>query len=160
MTSPIQVTVKDTDPMTVAFLSKKGSYTQVSAAFGQLYGWIGQKGYIPSGPPMGVYFNAPGQVPDDQLLWELRSPIAGEVAPSGPDKDGLGVKQLAALKVAATMHKGSFESVGKTYEMLVGWIMQNGYDIAGPSEEVYFNDPSQTAPDELLTEVRFPVRKR
>jgi len=156
----IQVTVKDTEPMTMAFLSKKGSYTQISTAFGQLYGWIGQKGYIPSGPPMGVYFNAPGQVPEDQLLWELRSPIAGKVPPGGPDKDGLGVRQVAAIKVAATVHKGSFETAAKTYEALVVWIMQNGYDIAGPCEEVYLKDPSQTPPEELLTEVRFPVRKR
>lgn len=160
MTSSVQVTVKDTEPMTVAFLSKKGSYTQVSAAFGQLYGWIGQKGYVPSGPPMGVYFNAPGRVPEDQLVWELRSPIAGKVNPGGPDKDGLGVKHVSGAKVAATMHKGAFETVAKTYELLVGWIMQNGYDIAGPSEEVYLSDPSQTPPEEMLTEVRFPVRKR
>lgn len=157
MASPIQVTIKDTEPMTVAFLAKKGPYTQIGAAFGQLYGWIGQKGYIPSGPPMGVYFNAPAQVPEDQLL---RSPIAGKVAPSGPDKDGLGVKQVATIKVAATTHKGSFDTVAMTYEALVGWVMQNGYDIAGPCEEVYLKDPSQTPPDELLTEVRFPVRKR
>jgi AraC family transcriptional regulator len=121
---------------------------------------IGQKGYTPSGPPIGSYFNAPGQVPEDQLLWELRSPIAGKVASGGPDKDGLGVKQLATVKVAATMHKGSFDTVAKTYEALVGWIMQNGYDITGPCEEVYLKDPSQTPPEELLTEVRFPVRKR
>jgi AraC family transcriptional regulator len=160
MASPIQVTIKDTEPMTVAFLSKKGPYTQISAAFGQLYEWIGQNGYTPSGPPIGVYFNAPAQVPEDQLLWELRSPIAGKVAPSGPDKDGLGVKQVATIKVAATTHKGSFDTVAMTYEALVGWVMQNGYDIAGPCEEVYLKDPSQTPPDELLTEVRFPVRKR
>ena len=160
MASSIQVTIKETELMTVAFLNKKGPYTQMSAAFGQLYGWIAQKGYTPSGPPMGVYFNAPGQVPENQLIWELRSPIAGKVVPSGPDKDGLGVKQLAPAMVAATMHKGPFDTVGRTYEALAGWIMQNGYEIVGPSEEVYFKDPSQTPPEELLTEVRFPVRKR
>jgi AraC family transcriptional regulator len=160
MASPIQVTIKETEPTAVAFLAKKGPYTQIGAAFGQLYGWIGHKGCTPSGPPMGVYFNAPGQVPEDQLLWELRSPIAGKVTPSGPDKDGRGVKQLAAVRVATTMHRGSFETVAKTYEALVAWIMQNGYDITGPCEEVYLKDPSQTPPEELLTEVRFPVRKR
>ena len=160
MASQTEVTVKDTEPMTVAFLSKKGSYTQINTAFGQRYRWIGQEGYIPSGPPMGVHFNAPGQVPEEQLLWELRSPITGKVATSGPDKDGLGVKQLAAVKVATAMHKGPFDTVAKTYEALVCWIMQNGYDIAGPCQEIYFKDPSQTPPKELLTEVGFPVRKR
>ena len=38
MASPIQVTVKKTEPMTVAFISMKGPYSQVSQAFGMLYG--------------------------------------------------------------------------------------------------------------------------
>ena len=160
MTSPIQVTVKETEPMTVAFVSMKGPYTQISEAFGKLYGWIGEKGYVPAGPPLGVYFNAPGQVPDDQLAWELRSPIAGDVAPIGPVEQGLGIKRLEAVQVAATMHKGPFDQVGKIYEALSAWIMENGYEIVGLPEELYLSDPASTPPDELLTEVRFPVRKK
>ena len=156
----IDVTVKKTEPMTVAFVSMKGPYTQISETFGRLYGWIGERGYVPAGPPIGVYFNAPGQVPDEELLWELRSPIAGDVPPSGPDERGLGVKRVEGVEVAATMHKGSYEQVGATYGALAGWVMENGYEIAGPPEEVYISDPGKTPAEELLTEVRFPVRKR
>lgn len=160
MTSPIQVTIKQTEPITVAFLSMKGPYTQISEAFGKLYSWIGEKGLMPAGPPLGLYFNMPGQVPDEELLWELRSPIAGDVAPSGPDEqEGLGVKQLEAIQVAATTHRGPFEEVGKTYEALGGWIAENGYEINGPTEEVYLSDPNATPPEQLVTEIRFPVRK-
>lgn len=160
MTSSIQVTVKEREPMTVVFLGMKGPYTQISVAFGKLYGWIGEKGYQPSGPPLGIYFNAPGQVPDDELSWELCSPIAGNVAPSGPDEQGLGVKRLEAVPVASTMHKGSYQDVGKTYQELSAWINENGYDAVGPAEEMYLTNPAEAPPDELLTEVRFPVRKR
>ena len=55
MTTPLQVTVRDTGPCTVAFIAMKGPYTQIGEAFGKLYGWIGEKGYIPAGPPSGVY---------------------------------------------------------------------------------------------------------
>ena len=65
MASRIEVTVKKTESMTVAFLSKKGPYTLIYDAFGKLYGCIGEKGYIPTGPPLGVYFNAPEQVPSE-----------------------------------------------------------------------------------------------
>ena len=160
MTSPIQVTVKQTEPVTVAFLPMKGPYTMISGAFGKLYSWIGEKGYVPSGPPSGVYFNAPGQVPDAELLWELRSPIAGDVRPGEPDEQTPGVKRLESVQVAATMHKGPYDEVGKTYEALARWIFENGYEIAGVTEEVYFSDPEKTPPEELLTEVRFPVRKK
>lgn len=159
MSPSIQVTVKEMEPATLAFVSMKGPYTQISEAFGKLYGWIGQKGYVPSGPPSGMYFNMPGQVPNDQLAWELRSPIAGDVAPSGPDQQGLGIKRVAATQAATTMHKGPYEKVGEIYQALAGWIAQNGYEVAGPPEEVYLTNPAETRPEDLLTEIRFPIRK-
>ena len=50
--------------------------------------------------------------------------------------------------------------MGKTYGALGGWIMENGYEIVGPAEEIYLSEPEKTPPEERLTEVRFPVRKR
>ena len=160
MSSSIEVTVKKTEPMTVAYLSKKGPYTLIGDTFGKLYGCIGEKGYIPTGPPLGIYFNAPEQVPAEELLWEIQSPIAGDVAASGPDEKGLGVKKVEGAEVASTMHKGRFDQVGNTIPALEAWIAENGYEIAGPYEEVYLSDPGKTMPEELLTEVRFPVKKR
>jgi len=156
----IEVTVKKTEPMTVAFLSMKGLYTLISESFGKLYGWIGEKGYVPSGPPLGVYFNAPGEVPETELLWELQSPIGGDVAPGDPDERGIGVKKVEGAEVASTMHKGPYDEVGSIYGALVGWITENGYEIVGPSGEVYLSNPAETPSEELLTEVRFPVRKK
>ena len=155
----IEVTVKKTEPVTVAFLSMKGPYTLISESLGKLYGWIGERGYIPSGPPLGVYFNSPEQVPAEELLWELQSPIGGDVALSSPDELGIGVKKVEGAEVASTMHKGPYEEMGKVYGELVGWIMGNGYEIVGPSTEIYLSNPAETPSEELLTEVRFPVRK-
>lgn len=160
MGTPIEVRFKKIEAMTVAFVAMKGSYRHIPAAFSRLYGWMGKKGYAPSGPPIGVYFNAPGQVPDDELSWELRSPISKQVEAVGPNAQGLGVKRVSGAQVAATKHKGPYEQVGETYEMLTDWLIANGYEITGPSEEVYFSDPAQTPPEELLTEVRFPVSKK
>ncbi len=156
----IEVTVKKTEPRTVAFVAMKGPYAKIAEAFPKLFGWIAEKGYVFAGPPLGVYFNAPGQVPDEELLWEVQCPIGGDVAPSGADEQGLGVKRVEGAEVASTMHKGPFDQVGATYGALVGWIMENGYEIAGPAEEVYLSEPEKTPPEELLTEVRFPVRKK
>jgi len=154
----IEVTVKKTEPTTVAFISRKGSFREIPEAFGKLYGWTGQKGYIPSGPPIGVFFNVPGQVPESELIWELRAPIAGAVAASGPDKEGLGVKRVKETLVASTMHKGPYEETGPVYGALAASVAEKGYEIAGPPEEVYFSEPT-TPPKEILTEIRFPVRK-
>lgn len=160
MTSNIEVTIKKTEPRTVAFVCMKGPYTQVGEAFGKLFGWIAEKGYAPAGPPSGMYCNAPGLVPDEELVWEIRCPIGGEISPSAPDERGLGIRRVEEAEMAATMHKGPFLEVGNTYGPLVSWIMENGYEIVGPPEEIYFSEPEKTPPEELLTEVMFPVRKR
>ena len=40
------------------------------------------------------------------------------------------------------------------------WIEANGYQVAGPSREIYFTDPSTgVPPSEYVTEVQFPVEK-
>jgi len=156
----VEVKLKKVESTTVAFVAMKGPYSLIPAAFTRLYGWMGKKGYSPSGPPVGVYFNAPGQVPDDQLTWELRSPISKQVNLSGPDAQGLGVKRVSGGQVATTMHKGSYENLGQTYGELTDWIMASDWEISGPPEEVYYSDPSQTPPEQLLTEIRFPVRRK
>jgi effector-binding domain-containing protein len=49
--------------------------------------------------------------------------------------------------------------VGPVIHAIAEYANNNGYDIVGPVTEVYLNDPSQASPEELLTEVRFPVIK-
>lgn len=159
MGSSIEVTIKETEPTMAAFIEMKGPYTQMPDAFCQLYGWIGQKGYVPSGPPSGVYFSMPGQVPEGEYHWEVRSPIAGDPQPLATDDHGIGVKRLEPTTVASTLHKGPFEQVGRTYEALAAWIAANGYEIAGPPQEVYLTPPGEVPPEDLVTEILFPVKR-
>ena len=155
-----EVTVKKTEPRTVAFIFVKGPYDQIGETFGRLFGWVGQKGYAPVGPPLGIYFNSPDQVPTDELLWELQCPLGGDIPPAEPDASGAVSNDMSMFAFVSTVHKGPFDEVGKTYGMLWEWVNANGYEIVGPSEEVYFSDPSTTPPEELMTEIRFPVRKK
>lgn len=159
MSSAFAVTVKERETGTVAFIAVKGPFTQVGPAFGTLYAWIEQHRLTPSGPPSGLYFDAPGQVAVEEMRWELRSPIAGDVGEMGPDEQGLGVKRVGACLVASTIHRGPYDQLGRTYEALGSWIAQNGYQIVGPAEDVYLTDPAEVAPEDTLTEILFPVRK-
>ena len=160
MSISIDVKIKDISPMTVAFLSAKGHFNQIPTAFGRLYGWITDNGYKPRGPAIAVYHDVPGQVPDDELRWELRSQISEDVDAIGPNEQGLGVKQAGAVQVATTMYNGPYEEVEDTYQALIAWITENGYEINGPSEELYFNDTSQTPSKEPLVEIRIPIRRK
>jgi effector-binding domain-containing protein len=159
MNMEIEVNIKETAPATVAFIMRKGPFKQMPESFGILYGWIGQKGFVPSGPPSGVYFNAGGTIPEDELMWEVRSPIAGELPEIAPNEQGLGVKRVDSQMVASTVYQGPYEKVHPVYQSLMAWIPKNGYEIAGPPEEIYLTDPSETPPEKLLTEIRFPITK-
>ena len=160
MTTIAEVTMKSIGPTTVAYLPVTGSFTLIPESFVRLYQWISSKGYTPSGPPSGVFYSNPDQVPEEQLSWELRGPLADSTPTSEPDEDGVGVKRLGAMLVAATMHRGPYEEIENSfYEALAKWITDNGYEIIGPSEEAYFSDPN-TPPEDILTEVRVPVRRR
>lgn len=160
MSTGLDITVKKREPKVVASVSMKGPYTQIGEAFGKLYSWIAEQGYIPAVPPVGVFHNDPKQVPATELLWELRCPIAGFAKPTGPDDQGRGFKQVDEATMAAIIHKGPIDEIWLSYDTLKGWINSNGYEIIGPPEEVYLAKPDGTLPGETLTEIRFPVHKR
>lgn len=156
----IEVTVKQSEPRTVAFILMKGPYDQIAGTFPRLYAWVAKKGYGFIGPPIGVYYNSPHQVPPEELLWEIQCPVSSHVALCKPDASGVGVKQVAESEVASTMHVGPYDKLGEVWGALFAWLSQNEYEVAGPGEETYLTDPATTPPEELLTEVRFPVKRK
>ena len=159
--NPIKPILKDVEPLTVAFIKVKGHFNQIPAAFSKLYTWIIEKGYKPSGPAIAVYCNIPGQIPDNELEWELRSQISADASEINANKEGLGVKYIGAAYVASVTHEGLYEKLEGTYHSLTNWIEASKYEVNGPPEELYFNSPEEVPPSELLTEIRFPVdRKR
>jgi len=145
--------------MTVAFINMKGNFSQIPEAFQKLYGWIAQKGYKPIGPSIAVHYNIPGEVPDEQLNWELRSQLSGDIAEVAPEAESPGVKKLDTVKMATTVYKGPYENIEPVYIVLNNWLSTNRYEVSGLAEELYFNNPT-IANEEPITEVRLPIRKR
>lgn len=159
MTTGSTVSIKQREAMTVAYLSQKGPYTQMGEAIGALFGGVAQWGLAPAGPPGGTYYNDPRQVPESELLWDLWVAVAGSPAEEPAVGAGVGIKKIAATQVAFAMHRGPYDQIGNAYAALGQWIAEHGYEPAGPSEEVYLSDPANTPPEQILTEVRLPVRK-
>ena len=58
---------------------------------------------------------------------------------------------------ASTVHKGPYAEVGKAYVALQKWMTDNGRSPAGMVREVYLNDPASVPPEDLLTEIDWPV---
>lgn len=153
-------TIKQTEPESAAYLRMSGAYEQIPNGYGRLYGWVHASGLVPVGMPSAVYINMPEEGSGAEAEWELRAPVAADAEDQERNDEGLGVKRVPARTVASAMHKGSYQTVELTYRSLVQWIADEGYEIVGPHEEVYLSDPAQVSPEEYLTEVRFPVRRK
>jgi AraC family transcriptional regulator len=147
--------VKQAEPETVAYITMHGSYDSIPQGYEALYGWVAQHGLQPMGAPHAVYLTPPSPAVEDPV-WELWAPVA-ETADVQPDSAGVGVKHVPEHTVATTMHRGPYDQIAPTYNMLSEWLIDNGYAIAGPPEELYLSDPNDVPPAEYLTEIRFPV---
>jgi len=155
----LDVQVKTSNPVVVAYLTMRGPYDQMPDAMSRLYGQVAQRGLQPVGMPAGVYLDDPQAVDPKDARWELQAPVAGEPAETS-ESDGFGIKRVPAHLVASALYRGPYDQIAPAYGELAGWIEANGYGIVGPPYELYVSDPSTTAPEDYLTEIRFPVASR
>ncbi|NTV38769.1 MAG: GyrI-like domain-containing protein [Demequinaceae bacterium] len=120
----------------------------VGEAFGGAMGAVAGAGATPAGIPYVVYHD----MIDEQTEGEIEACIP--VAPGAAE--GVAVDAPAA-EVVATLHRGPYTDIGLAYEALTAWLAEQGRESVGPPREVYLNDPADTAPEELLTEIQFPL---
>jgi len=152
-----QPEIKQTEAQVVAYLTMHGPYAQAPEGFGRLYGWLAQHGITPAGMPAAVYLTTLPETLEEDAVWELWAPLAGEIAEAEPDDSGVGVKAVPPMSVVSAIHTGPYETVGPTYEEMRAWITGHGYQIAGPPKEIYYSDPARVSPEEYVTEIQMPV---
>jgi effector-binding domain-containing protein len=151
-------TIKDVKPFAYCCVTHKGPLTEMSEVIGRLMQAMQSQNLFASirGPMVGVYYNAPGQVKPEDLLWEVGFPIADQVTPQPP----LEKKGWKPTTVAVAVHKGPYSKTTETLTRLTAWIASQGRIVDGPVLERYLNNPMQVKPDELLTEIWIPVKKK
>lgn len=74
-------------------------------------------------------------------------------------KGDIGFKQLAAGRYAIFLYKGPYEHLQAVYDTIYGkYIPEMECSLRDESSaERYLNNPADTAPEELLTEIYIPV---
>ncbi len=77
------------------------------------------------------------------------------------DTEHVKFKEVPACLVASAMHYGSYEEINRATAAVAAWIEANGYEYNGATFSIYHVSPHQTQnPDELVTEVCYPVRRK
>lgn len=133
----------------------KGPYHQIGPAFGKLQAALTEADlWQVSGAWLGVYLDdLATTAPED-----LRSYAACEFPADHPIPDGMALVALPACRAVVFVHEGPYEGLPAFWENVISTIRDQAIPVGvGPCWELYLNDPSTTAPEDLRTEIGMPL---
>lgn len=88
---------------------------------------------------------------------EIQSAVAGTYV----DTEHVKFKTVPPIQAASVTYKGSYDQILGVNKAIADWVTANGYEFDGKSFCIYHVSPGQTDdPEELVTEVCFPVKKK
>lgn len=88
---------------------------------------------------------------------EVQKTVRGQY----PDTEHVRFRTLPPVTVASAVCKGSYEQMGEIMTAVANWATDNGYEFDGPAFNIYHVSPHETSdPNEFVTEVCYPVRKK
>ena len=94
---------------------------------------------------------------DEDILVEICESVTGAKQEIG----GLYFRTLPEIQAACIFHRGSYGTLPESYETVLKYIEENGYEIAGAIRESYIDGVwNQEEESGWLTEIQVPVRKR
>lgn len=140
-----------------------GLEDSISLAFEELEAFVGAQAARAEAPPLAVFDEA-----GDQAGALVAVPVRGHWTPGGRVQ----VLELPAVEsMACVVFHGSYEGIHAAGQALLNWIAANGYDITGPSREVYLRFGAQQdgyrlpeaylapAAGDFVTELQIPVTR-
>ncbi len=78
-----------------------------------------------------------------------------------PNTEHVIFKTVEPILMASATYKGSYDQINEVNEAVANWVRDNDYAFDGVSFCIYHVSPYETQnPDELVTEVCYPVRKK
>ena len=98
-----------------------------------------------------------GEYTEADVDVEAQKTVKGKYA----DTEHVKFRTVPAVTFASAAYKGSYALIGEVNAAVAAWIEANGYEYDGPMFNIYHISPNETQnPDEYVTEVCYPVRKK
>lgn len=115
-----------------------------------IYQYLSELGEQPAGAPFVAYYNMDMQ----DLDIEIGFPVAKEL----PGKEKVQSSHISGGLQATCLYTGPYPEIGLAYEELTQWVQDHGYQATGVAYEHYLSDPTTTPPEELKTQIVFPLK--
>ncbi|MFC2032783.1 GyrI-like domain-containing protein [Chloroflexota bacterium] len=148
--------LKDIPQRKICYLACKGPWRQLPEMLARLSEYTAQDAVRTIGPPGAFYYNMPQEVDVQDLAWEVFYPIKLDTPESISEKTGLGVRVIEGVRVATTIHEGSYQKAASSYKRLHDWIRMQGLKTCGAAEEVYLTNISKIEKDQRI-EICLPI---
>lgn len=105
--------------------------------------------------PLAIFHD--GEFKESDVDVEVQKSVTG----SYPDTEHVVFKTEPPVLIASATYKGGYDKINGVSEAVANWVRDNGYDFNGPSFNIDHVSPHETQnPDEWITEVCYPVKKK
>ncbi len=150
------VHMKTVQPFYYVALQHVGSYDEYEAVINDFLSRFAQADITPAGPMMGLYFNSPNQVPENELSWAIGFPLTDSVRVEEP----LETAKWDKTQVISYSYTGSPENTKPAYDVLDQYMARQNLVLDGPVVERYLDPDLTIVPqDSFHIEIWFPVTK-
>ncbi len=145
-----EVVEKELAPMRIAGLRMRGKYQDCGKGFAR----IGRRfGRHICGKPMLLIYDTEYRETDADFAACM--PVR-----KGTDVEGISVHDLPGGHAVTLVHVGPYEELGRSYEKLLAYIQEHGYQTTTPCREVYIKGPGMIFrgnPRKYVTELQMLV---
>jgi DNA-binding transcriptional MerR regulator len=148
-----EVEEKTVAPLLVAGIRMQGKYEDCGKGFAKLGRSLGR--HI-AGKPLCLYYD--GEYREDDANFEPCLPVRKVV-----EAEGVSVRELPGGRCISLVHRGPYNELGRSYERLIRYGKQHGYELQLPSREVYLKGPGMIFkgnPQKYLTEIQIMIDGR
>ena len=151
----MDVRIRSIDPIQVARIRHVGPYADVGPCFERLFRWASAIG-VPTGRVLTLSWDDPERVPADGL----RSDACVELRTKEAPPPGIELGSVGGGRYAVYRLEGPYEGITPAYARLFGeWLPASGETVAdGPCMELYRNTSTDTAPENLITDLCVPLQ--
>ncbi|WP_430450351.1 AraC family transcriptional regulator [Rhodophyticola sp.] len=153
------IDIADHPARRLAAIAHRGPYVMIGKAFESLGAVFSSRNLWPhAGGMVGVYYDDPDAVAADDLR-SLAGVVVDDAAPVAAPLEEV---KLPAGRYAVMHYKGPYSGLAAAYKHMYGvWLPRSGEELGDhPPIEVYLNNPQDTAPEDLLTDVCVPLAEQ